>query len=80
MKYRLISKPVEAYQYTGHNAEEFVDRFGVEVFDDGTLGVCLSLRTIPVLMEPGDWLLIDSERKLSLVSDANFKSRYEPAE
>jgi hypothetical protein len=80
MKYRPISHPVDAYQFTGHNAEEFVEKFGVEEFNDGTLGVRLNFRHHPVSMEPGDWLLIDSERKLSIMPDAHFKLRYEPAE
>lgn len=79
MKYRLISKPVDAYQYTGHNAEEFVERFGAEVFEDGTIGVSTNPH-LWVSVQVSDWVVSNDTGKLIVVPDFAFKSRYEPAE
>lgn len=76
MKYRPIVKTVEAYQYTGHNAEEFVERFGAE----RVMGTIFVATTHGVSnLEEGDWLLF-SNKTVTVVSDCAFKSRYEPAE
>lgn len=79
MKYRPIVKTVEAYQYTGHNAEEFVDMFGAEPDTEGDLLVALRDDTwFPMLKS--EWLVIEPNGRRSIISDANFKFSYEPAE
>jgi hypothetical protein len=77
MKYRPIVKMVEAHQYTGHNAEDLGERFEI--------GRQYGLHTIytgncEVSLDEGDWIVVNEKRQVTIISDANFRARYEPAE
>lgn len=77
MKYRPISHPVDAYQYTGHNAEELGEIF--LIWEERGMTLVRS-KGDELALDPGDWLVMDETRTTTVVPDCYFKLRYEPAE
>ena len=82
-KYDYISKPqhVRAIQYLGHNMHEvvkFVSNYAFR-YDDDDLFLESQTMDGSYVLEPGDWVVLDTANMLEKVcGEVEFLARYKP--